>query len=282
MINIYRHKSNSSKRRTMKQNIFLSLTTLLAVSLVAYFVINNHNMKQLSTEYDQRFATKSSLQNNGNGCLVSFGEYHGHNYKTDSTIGEGKCLVQSKWMQVMQHKVKLDDNTIIDDWLFIDYHDRINVLVEDPSYPKQQQGTEKEKRYLVIRQSKYALEGRQSLAIVGGIIEPGEDPSTAAIREVSEELGFVCSVKFLGRFRTDVNRGMGWVNSFVAQNCIKKELIENGQNLDPNEEVGAPDTERQDVISMSLSEIHQNSQKGEFLEVQWSNTVALALLDELL
>ncbi len=37
-----------------------------------------------------------------NECSISFGKYHGHRYKSVGTIGEGKCLVQSRWMQVMQ------------------------------------------------------------------------------------------------------------------------------------------------------------------------------------
>ena len=58
------------------------------------------------------------------------------------------------------------------------------------------------------------------LAIIGGIIEPGEDPKVAAVREVKEEMGIECRDLIpLGRYRTDVNRGMGWVNSFVAVNC---------------------------------------------------------------
>ncbi len=48
-------------------------------------------------------STSSLLKYNSDGdCLVSFGDYHGHRYKTIDTVGDGKCLVQSKWMQVMQ------------------------------------------------------------------------------------------------------------------------------------------------------------------------------------
>ncbi len=159
---------------------------------------------------------------------------------------------------------------MIDDWLFINYHDRINVIVEDPN---SNDGT----KFLVFRQTKYALEGRVSLAIVGGIIEPNENAKDAAAREVNEELSLDCEFEFLGRFRTDVNRGMGWVNSFIAHSCKKKSPDDNA-NVDTNEEVGAPDTEKQDIVSLSIDEVKKNVRKGEFLEVQWSNTVALAML----
>lgn len=138
-----------------------------------------------------------------------------------------------------------------------------------------------EKRFLVLRQKKYALEGRTSLAVVGGIIEPGEEAEAAARREVREELdGIVCNnYHFLGRFRTDVNRGMGWVNSFLAADCHKN--VSNEQTkTHKEEEVGAEDTERQDIVSMPLSDVRESVQKGLFLEVQWSNTVALAVLHD--
>ena len=75
---------------------------------------------------------------------------------------------------------------------------------------------------------------------------------------------------------------MGWVNSFIAHTCEKEGLHKSAanSNIDPNDEVGAPDTEQQDVISMTFTDVLKNAKQGEFLEVQWSNTVALALLHD--
>jgi hypothetical protein len=69
---------------------------------------------------------------------------------------------------------------------------------------------------------------------------------------------------------------MGWVNSFIAHGCKKKK--DDNNDMERSDEVGAPDTERQDVISMSINDVMQNVRDGGFLEVQWSNTVALAML----
>ena len=89
----------------------------------------------------------------------------------------------------------------------------------------------------------------------------------------------------LGRFRTDVNRGMGWVFPFLATDCtyattsgsdignVDSSNYESSSNV-----VGARDTEKQHLRQMSLSEVKKEVMEGKFVEVQWSNTVALAML----
>ena len=218
---------------------------------------------------------RRNARNSGH-CTFSFGRYRGHEYKHESTVGTPICLVESRWMRIQQHAVRVG-SSIIDDWLWIDYHDRINVLVEDETQPGE------ERRFLVFEQSKYALEGRLSMALVGGIIEPGEDAEVAARREVAEEMRGMHCEEFhsLGRFRTDVNRGMGWVNSFLATRCSRSTKKKHSRPHDSganSEEVGAADTERQDTKSVTLRELREAAISGKFLEVQWSNTVALALL----
>ena len=158
---------------------------------------------------------KTSKYHNNNYCLVSFGKYSGSIYTTNDTL-DNKCLIESPWMRVAQHTVQLPDvndnvKIVIDDWLFIDYHDRINVLVEAPSNnnnPKDDQ----EHKFIILEQTKYALD-TPSYAVVGGIIEPKEDATLAAKREVNEELNISCNKWIsLGKYRTDVNRGMGYVS----------------------------------------------------------------------
>lgn len=212
-------------------------------------------------------------------CDVSFGTYRGQEYRNKKqTVGSSTCLLESKWMKIQQHTVKMTGQTsLITDWLWIDYHDRINVIVEDET----QTGKE-ERRFLVFEQSKYALEGKLSLAVVGGIVEPGEEPQVAARREVEEEMGRDCNeFHFLGRFRTDVNRGMGWVNSYLATQCGRTkeaDKAEDAKDQSGKEQVGSADTERQDLKSITLQELRDAVTNGQFLEVQWSNTVSLALL----
>lgn len=238
------------------------------------------------------FVFSSSTRASGGECLVSMGPYTGPVYRAKETISNDRCLVGSRWMQLRQHTLRSPTDSVIDDWLFIDYHDRVNVLAEIGG------------EFQVMRQKKYALEDRTSLAVVGGIIEPGKDADAAAAarRELAEELGLVAQEMVpLGRFRTDVNRGMGWVNAFLAKDCqpVKGksggEASSSGSGSGSNsgsgssesrrlgergaeEEVGEADAEHQRPLRLTLQQLREEVRKGSFLEVQWSNTVALAVL----
>ena len=220
-------------------------------------------------------AAASLLLRKDSGCEISFGKYEGPEYKTGDTVGKPKCLVQSRFLKLQQHHVRMPSgsNTVIPDWLWVDYHDRINVLVQAPA--REGKGME----FFVFDQSKYALEGRQSVAIVGGIVEPGEEPEKAARREVKEEMKVNCATfKLLGRFRTDVNRGVGWTNSFVALGCRHITATDGENEMDPGDEVGIPDTEKQVIRRISLKDLKNTAEKGNFLEIQWTATVGTALL----
>lgn len=228
-----------------------SISTLLLVS-----VLNPHlNLLQSSSS-----------------CAISFGSYHGPQYRTDQTVGASTCLVESKFLKLQQHGVRLEGSSeVIADWLWVDYHDRINVLAQAPD------STPETPTFLVFEQTKYALEGRTSLAIVGGIIEPGEGPEQAAKREVEEELQVVCEHWcFLGRYRTDVNRGVGWTNTYLASQCHPAKQQQ--QHEAKQYEVGVADTERQDVKTLTKSELEEAVSAGKFLEIQWTATISLALL----
>ncbi len=252
--------------------IFISALTLFIFLL--HQQLRSFNVKTAGT------SLRSSATSDGSNsdCHISFGTYNGPKYLSEKfTRGSPKCLVQSKWMRLMQHSVQLTSySPVIKDWLWIDYHERVNVLVEAPT---EAGAPSQERQWLIFKQFKYALEDASTLAIIGGIIEPGETPMEAASREIQEELQVTCqSSTFLGRFRTDVNRGMGYTNSFVGMDCSYIRSGSEEQNGAKKEEVGESDKEQQDVIRMSTSQVKDAVRQGKFMEVQWSNTVALALM----
>jgi 8-oxo-dGTP pyrophosphatase MutT (NUDIX family) len=280
---------------TFQRNILLVVCIVLPILFISYnTVVVYYNPALGSSSSSSKEATKNNAS-----CEISLGKYKGPVYHSvdSGTIGEPKCLLDSKWIKVSLHTVKFPgSDTTYDDWMWIDYHDRINVLVEDETTTtngeklsgkgeqQDEDDEEEERRFLVFEQTKYALEGKKSLAIIGGIIEPGEDPETAARREVEEEMnGLVCkNFHFLGRYRTDVNRGMGWLNGFLATQCTRNNNNNNSEQKNKDQdfidnEIGAADTEKQKLVSLTLPELRKALAQGKFLEVQWTATVSQAL-----
>ncbi|KAL3811804.1 hypothetical protein ACHAXA_006784 [Cyclostephanos tholiformis] len=277
------------------------------------------------------------------GCEISLGRYEGRVYDHRDVVRpvssmsssndiprfetiDNECLVESPWMRVARHTVRLsrphtrrgggggrnddddggggngdasDEEVVLDDWLWIDYHDRINVLVEAPSVysppvpdiDNRTDGTLTTMttsggvEYLIFEQSKYALDV-PSMAIVGGVVGNDESPIDAARREVREELSVTCREWIDlgggdggGGYRTDVNRGMGWVHPFLARDCIYvRSGNDDGDDEDDIAVVGGLDVEERAVRRMTISEVREAVVNGKFVEVQWSNTVALAML----
>ena len=309
---------SSKTYNTMKNNItfqrnLLLMTVGMLLLIIVHLVLNQPNSSVTSNSNSKHrnvftMATKMK-QDNGdekdttNPCDINLGTYHGPIYHSvaSGTIGEPHCLLSSKWMQVSLHTVQFPNtDTMYDDWMWIDYHDRINVVVEDE--PQQRVDAAPERHFFVFEQTKYALDGRTSLAIIGGIIEHDESAETTARREVTEEMNGMVECReyvFLGRYRTDVNRGMGWLHSFLATNCTRTNkaatnntihdiassssasLLRNrGNEKDDegeNDIVGVADTEPQHLISLTETQLRKALREGKFLEVQWTATIAQAL-----
>ena len=279
--------SNSSNNNSAALRALLLQRNILLVActiLVIIYLQSHWGTSSTSSSFLPSASSMSSKTGESStlSCEINLGEYKGSVYHSveSGTVGEPKCLLDSKWMRVSLHSVQFPgSNTVFDDWMWIDYHDRINVLVEDETT-----NDGEEPRFLVFEQTKYALEGRMSLAIVGGIIEVGEDPESAARREVEEEMnGLVCEkFHFLGRHRTDVNRGMGWLNGFLATQCTStsrhSSKTAQKNHLLAADEVGVADTEKQNLKSITLTELRQAVLQGKFIEVQWTATVTQALL----
>lgn len=78
----------------------------------------------------------------------------------------------------------------------------------------------------------------------------------------------------LGRYRTDVNRGLGWVHAFLAQDCVsmKPTHVTHNTILDADTK-----QEKQIIRQLHLEELEKAVRGGEFVEVQWTAAVSLAL-----
>jgi len=170
------------------------------------------------------------------------------------TLARRTILNHSKFLIVEEHTVALPNGRIIDDWPWIITPDYINVTAVTA-----------EGLFLCLRQTKYSVEGT-SLAVVGGYLEPGEDPLAAAKRELREETGYEATEWLtLGCYPVDGNRGAGVAYPFLARGARQMA------------EINADDLEEQELLLLSRPEVEAALDEGKFKSLPWAAAVALAL-----
>jgi ADP-ribose pyrophosphatase len=170
------------------------------------------------------------------------------------TINRTALLSFGKWLTVESHTVELPDGQVIQDWPWLITPDYVNVCAFTA-----------DGKLLCFRQVKYAVEG-ESLALVGGYIEPGEPPLEAAKRELLEETGYEAEDWMdLGNFAVDANRGAGRAYFFLARQVHK------------TTERCADDLEEQELLILSEGEVTTALVEGQFKALPWTAAVALAL-----
>jgi ADP-ribose diphosphatase len=85
-----------------------------------------------------------------------------------------------------------------------------------------------EGRVLVLRQYKHGVR-RVCLTFPGGYVAPGEDPATAAERELLEETGYRGGAIIpLGAFVTNANQGCNTAHLFRIDGCRREREPESG------------------------------------------------------
>ena len=171
------------------------------------------------------------------------------------TLSRQVILNHSKWLVVEDHTVQLPDGRVIPNWCWVIMPDYINVaaLTEDG-------------RYICFRQTKYTVQGT-SLAAVGGYLNPGEDPLSAAQRELLEETGCTAPEWIsLGAYAVGGSHSSEKAHFFLARGA---------------HQVAAPasdDLEEQELLLLSRQEVEAALRAGEFKVLAWATIMALALM----
>lgn len=143
-------------------------------------------------------------------------------------------LDRGRYLRIDQHRIQLPDGRVIDDWPVVITPDYVNILARDP-----------QERFVLFRQTKY-MAPAMSLAPPGGYLDPGEDPLTAARRELREETGYTAADHdwlHLGSFVVDSNRGCGNAHLYLALNAT------------PTSAIASDDLEEQTLVLASRAEL---------------------------
>ena len=115
---------------------------------------------------------------------------------------------------------------------------------------------------LLVRQYRHPAR-EKLLEVPAGLIEEGEEPDVAAMRELQEEVGFASNnLRLLGGFWSSPGFTDEYMYCYLASNLVKRELPG-----DDDEEIT---TER-----IPLEEVHKLIKLG---EIQDAKTIALLLM----
>lgn len=285
-----------------KGPLALAVALLVLVPALVFF-----SSKTELSESERRFKLRDI--SGGHPRVDASGPYTGTLWKTEQTLGK-VLLGETPFARCDVHSVMVGENKIVNDWIFMEERDAVNVAV-----------VTKEGKFLTFQQRKYAIPG-DTLAPVGGFVNNGEAPFDAARREVWEELGVgsdrtkeilkqggslersketkespfgtatapvehdehglligkvskdeSASWVFLGKYRTMANRGGGFIYTYLLMDAVP--LVEGGGT---SEFVSRGDAEAQKLLLLTRDEVADAVMEGRFQEIKWAATLALGLL----
>ena len=169
-------------------------------------------------------------------------------------LSSEELLACPPWLRVSADRVRLPNGYEIDAFYRVEMPDwaQIFAVTADGRVP-------------LVEHYKHGV-GIISLELPAGYLDPGEDPLTAARRELLEEVGAEAPRwRALGRFFVDGNRGCGGTHIFVAQ----------GARL-----TAAPRHEQSEIMALrwlSLDEVRAAWLGGRFRNIGALGAIGLAL-----
>ena len=135
---------------------------------------------------------------------------------------KSEYVIRRPWLTARRDTVELPTGAVNDEYYVLEYPDWINVIAVTT-----------DGRMVMVRQYRHAL-GQTCFEIVAGVTEQGEDPETAARRELQEETGYAGG-RWLKLMEVSSNASTctNMTHCFLAMGVEKID----GQHLDDTEDI---------------------------------------------
>jgi ADP-ribose pyrophosphatase len=169
------------------------------------------------------------------------------------TISSRVVFEAKHWFKIIQDTVKLPNDRIVDDYYRIETLDFVLIYARS-----------NDNKVLVERQYKHGL-GKITTTFPAGYIDKGEQPLTAAKRELLEETGFNAKIwKHMGTFVFDGTRNYGKAHYFMAEDL--EYIAEPMKN----------DMEEFEISFLSINELLLQIEQGELSLLPGISIMAIA------
>lgn len=129
---------------------------------------------------------------------------------TNWKVLDSELVIDHPHVEVALETISLPDGRVISDWPIVNAHDYVNVVAFDIAG-----------QALILEGYKHGAR-RSTWQVVGGYLQPGEDPLATARRELLQGAGFETDDwRYLGSFVTEANRHVGVGHFFLALNVCQ-------------------------------------------------------------
>lgn len=155
---------------------------------------------------------------------------------------ETKELLKAGFFRLREDKCRLPDGRVMPAYYVMEFPDWVNIV------PVTLDG-----KIVMVEQYRHAS-GRVHLEIPGGSMDPklGEDPKRAALRELSEETGYVPDdIRLIGKHFPNPAMQNNAMWTYVGLGCRKL----SAPNPDPYEDIR--------VVHLPVNEVFEKIQSGE-------------------
>ncbi len=152
---------------------------------------------------------------------------------------DSRVIHKSRFISVNQDTVQLEDGSIIPDYYTADVSDAVMILAITT-----------QNKIILKKEYRHACK-QDMVECPAGMIESGELPENAAVRELLEETGYTSEHWiYLGPTKECSSRLTNTLHLYFANQCIKT----HEQNLDPNERI--------EIVLAPTQQVHEMIMNG--------------------